>query len=80
MGSALQCEWPKCRFGERAMTAASDWPSPGFATGVGQSDTHAFILSDKKANLHPAAGTDYDTIGGPEIAVLAMAPQQVAKR
>lgn len=69
---------------------ASDQPSEGspaaikrpaiqFATGVGQSDTHAIILSDGRPNPHPSAGTDYLTISAPEIAAMVLSPQRVPK-
>ena len=50
-----------------------------FATGVGQSDTRAIILSDGRSNPHPSAGTDYRTISAPEIAAMVLSPQRVPK-
>ena len=50
-----------------------------FATGVGQSDTHAIILSDGTRNPHPSAGMDYNTISARTIAAMMLAPQEVPK-
>ncbi len=54
-------------------------PSAQFATGVGQSDTHAIILSDGSRNPHPSAGTNYSTISAREIAAMVVSPQEVPK-
>ena len=60
-------------------SAAIKRPAVQFATGFGQSDTHAIILSDGTKNPHFSAGTDYGTISAPEIAAMVLSPQQVPK-
>lgn len=59
--------------------AAINRPSIQFATGVGQSDTRAIILSDGRPNPHPSAGLDYSTISAPDIAAMVLSPQRVPK-
>lgn len=58
---------------------ASPRPQAQFPSGVGQSETHAVTLSDGRRNLHAAAGLDYGTITGREIAAMVLAPQSVPK-
>lgn len=50
-----------------------------FVTGLGQSDTHAEILSDGRANLHPSAGTPYKTITAKQIGAMVMDPPTAPK-
>ena len=65
--------------GDSAVTAGAPQAPRRFATGVGQSDTHAAVLSDGRPNPHPKAGTDYAAITGAEIVVMVTAPQSVPK-
>jgi hypothetical protein len=50
-----------------------------FATGYGQSDTHAKILSNGKPNPHSSAGLPYSGITAREIAALLSAPPSLPK-
>jgi putative DNA primase/helicase len=50
-----------------------------FATGYGQSDTHALTLREGKPNPHNSAGTPYATITGKEVVAMVKEPPSVAK-
>lgn len=63
----------------RAMNAEMAQQPRCFPTGVGQSDTHAIVLSNGRPNPHPSAGTDYATITGRDIVAMVASPQSVAK-
>nr|WP_300975800.1 AAA family ATPase [Yoonia sp.] len=52
---------------------------PVFASGYGQSDTRAPILSDGRPNPHPSAGTPYKSVTGAEVVAMANSPATVAK-
>lgn len=52
---------------------------PVFASGYGQSDTRAPILSDGRPNPHPSAGTPYKSVTGAEVVAMANSPASVAK-
>jgi hypothetical protein len=52
---------------------------PVFASGYGQSDTRAPILSDGRPNLHPSAGAPYKSVTGAEVVAMANSPASVAK-
>lgn len=52
---------------------------PAFATGYGQSDTHAKILSDGRSNPSESAGKPYATVTGAEIAAMVKEPPSVPK-
>lgn len=52
---------------------------PAFASGYGQSDTRALILSDGRPNPHPSAGKRYTSVTGAEVVAMANNPASVAK-
>jgi hypothetical protein len=52
---------------------------PTFATGYGQSDTHARTLSDGRPNPHKSAGLPYATVCGADVFKMAKEPSSVPK-
>lgn len=62
------------------MSAAYEFtPIVDLCSGIGDKDTHAEILSDGKANTHPAAGTKYPTMDVAEIFSMVGRPQTTDK-
>ncbi|MDH2327837.1 DUF927 domain-containing protein [Cereibacter sp. SYSU M97828] len=54
-------------------------PTIAFASGFGQSDTHAPFLSDGRPNPSKSAGQPYDVIDGKQIVAMIKAPPSVPK-